>query len=184
MMRSTKLAGLAALLLATVPMQVLAQSAAPTGPLLPPVPAATQPLAPAATPATAPAGSQPLAAAQMQSQVQAAVEQRISGLQTQLAITQAQAPQWNAFAQVMRENAQTTDTLFRQRAAGVSSMNAVDNMQSYAKITRAYGDGTEKLATAFAALYGVLADPQKQAADTLFRQQATQSAQPQAIKSK
>jgi hypothetical protein len=151
-----------------LPLPVLAQ---PVGQLpAQPVPAVTQPFAPAA--------------AQAQSQVQAATEQRISGLQTQLAITPAQMPQWNTFAQVMRENAQTTDALFRERAAGVQSMNAVANMQSYAQISRAYGDGNEKLATAFQALYGVLSDQQKQAVDTLFRQQAAQSAQPQAAKPK
>jgi hypothetical protein len=185
MMRSSKLAGFAALLLATVPLQVLAQPAGPAGQSPPSaIPAGSQPLAPvvAPAPAPAPAGSQPLATVLMQSQVQTAVEQRITGLQTQLAITVAQAPQWTAFAQVMRENAQTTDALFRQRAAGVQGMNAVDNMQSYAQIMRAYGDGTEKLAAAFQALYGVLSGPQKQAADTLFRQQAVQSAQPQAVK--
>jgi periplasmic protein CpxP/Spy len=168
MMRASKLPHLAALLLAALPLPVRAQSVGQ----LPaqPVPAATQPFAPAA--------------AQAQSQVQAATEQRISGLQTQLAITPAQMPQWNTFAQVMRENAQTTDALFRERAAGVQSMNAVANMQSYAQISRAYGDGNEKLATAFQALYGVLSDQQKQAVDTLFRQQAAQSAQPQAAKPK
>jgi hypothetical protein len=35
-----------------------------------------------------------------------------------------QMPQWNAFTQVMRENAQTTDTLFRQRAAGAQPIAA------------------------------------------------------------
>jgi hypothetical protein len=119
---------------------------------------------------------------QAQSQVQAATEQRISGLQTQLGITALQMPQWNAFTQVMHENAQTTDTLFRQRAAGVQSMNAPANMQSYAQISRAYADGTEKLATAFQAMYVVLSDQQKLAADTLFRQQAAQGAQPIAAK--
>ena len=187
MMRSSRLARLAALLLATVPLQVLAQPAEPTGQVqAQPIPADSQPVAPAATPAPAPvpAASQPLAAAQMQSQVQAATEQRISGLQAQLAITPAQVPQWNAFAQVMRENAQTTDALFRQRAAGVQNMNALDNMQSYAQIARAYGDGIEKLAAAFQALYGILSDQQKQAADTLFRQQAARSAEPPAARPK
>jgi hypothetical protein len=166
MMRSSKLARLVALLLATMPLQVLAQ----------PIPAGSQPSAPAAAPTPA--------ASQMQSQVLAAAEQRISGLRTQLAITLAQGPQWDAFAQVMRENAQTTDALFRQRAADVQSMNAVANMQSYAQISRAYGDGIEKLAVAFQALYDSLSDQQKQAADTLFRQQAAQNAQPLAAKSK
>jgi periplasmic protein CpxP/Spy len=171
-MRVPKLPHLAALLLAAVPLPVMAQ---PVGQL--PAqsnPGATQLIAPAATPAPA--------LAQTESQMQTATEQRISGLQAQLAITPAQMPQWNAFAQVMRENAQTTDALFRQRAAGVQSMNAADNMQSYAQLSRAYGDGNEKLAAAFQASYAMLSDQQKQAADTLFRQQAAQSAQIPVVK--
>ena len=111
---------------------------------------------------------------------QAAADARLSALQSQLHITQAQMPQWNAFAQVMRDNAQSTDALFRQRAAGVQSMNAVANMQSYAQISRAYADGAEKLAASLGTLYGILSDPQKQAADTLFQQQAANAAKPQA----
>ncbi len=180
MMRAPKLSHLA-MLLVTVSLPALAQSN----------PAATQPFAPLAAPAPAapPVASPPLpvvasapAVTQAQSQVQAATEQRISGLQTQLGVTAPQMPQWNAFTQVMRENAQTTDTLFRQRAAGAQSMNAPANMQSYAQISRAYADGTEKLATAFQAMYAVLSDQQKLAADTLFRQQAAQGAQPVAAK--
>jgi hypothetical protein len=137
------------------------------------------PLVAAPAPATA-QPAPPATAVSAQSQVQAATEQRISGLQTQLAITAAQMPQWNAFAQVMRDNAQSTDALFRQRAAGVQSMNAVANMQSYAQISRAYADGAEKLAASLETLYGTLSDPQKQAADTLFQQQAANAAKPQA----
>jgi len=174
-MRASNLPHLAALLLAAVPLPVLAQPA-------PPSLGATQPFAPTAMPAPspAPATSQSRGLAQTQSQVQMATEQRISGLQSQLAITPAQMPQWSAFAQVMRENAQTTDALFRERAAGVQTMNAAANMQSYAQLSRAYGDGNEKLSVAFQALYAILSDQQKQAADTLFRQQAAPSAQPQA----
>lgn len=171
-MRASDISRLAALLLMGSPLPVLAQ----------PAPAATQPFPQPAMPAPAavgaPAAPQPSTAAQAQSQIQAATEQRISGMQNQLAITPAQMPQWNAFAQVMRENAQTTDTLFRQRAAGAQAMNASANMMSYAQISRAYADGTEKLAAAFQAFYAVLSDQQKQAADTLFRQQSGQSAQP------
>ena len=171
-MRVPKLPHLAALLLAAVPLTVMAQ---PVGQL--PAqsnPGATKLVAPAVTPAPA--------LAQTESQMQTATELRISGLQAQLAITPAQMPQWTAFAQVMRENAQTTDALFRQRAAGVQSMNAVENMQSYAQLSRAYGDGNEKLAAAFQASYAMLSDQQKQAADTLFRQQAAQSVQIPVVK--
>ena len=176
MIRASKISRLAALLLVGVPLPVLAQ----------PTAASTQPFAqatmPAPVPVLAPAALQPAAAAQAQSQMQAATEQRISAMQSQLAITPAQMPKWNAFAQVMRENAQSTDALFRQRAAGAQTMNASANMLSYAQISRAYADGIEKLTVAFEAFYDVLSDQQKQAADALFRQQSTQSAATQPVR--
>src|SRR5262249_6455805 len=84
----------------------------------------------------------------------------------------------SAFAQAMRDNAAATDALFTQRAGAVAAMNAPDNMHSYAQIARAYADNTERLATAFDSLYASLSETQKQAADTMFRQQATAAAQP------
>ena len=143
----------------------LAQSAAP----LPPTPA---PAAPA--PAAAPSSNSPAPSAA----TQAAIDQRIKTLQSQLGITEAQMPLWSAFAQAMRDNAAATDALFTQRAGAVATMNAPDNMHSYAQIARAYADNTERLATAFDSLYASLSDTQKQAADTMFRQQATAAAQP------
>jgi hypothetical protein len=101
-------------------------------------------------------------------------------LQSQLGITEAQMPLWSAFAQAMRDNAAGTDTLFTERAGAVATMSATDNMHSYAQISRAYADNTERLATAFDGLYASLSDTQKQAADTLFRQQATAAARPHA----
>ena len=151
-----------------------AQSAAPVAPV-PPTTASTTP-APAASspaPAAAPAAGSPAPSAA----TQAAVDQRIRTLQSQLGITEAQMPLWSAFVQAMRENAAATDALFTQRAGAVATMNAPDNMHSYAQIARAYADNTERLATAFDSLYASLSDTQKQAADTLFRQQATAAAQ-------
>jgi hypothetical protein len=110
-----------------------------------------------------------------------AAEQRIRSLQAELRITDAQMPQWNAFSQAMRESAVSTDRLFRQRASTAPSMNALDNMKSYAQVARAYADNTEKLSASFEALYGVLSDQQKQTIDGLFRQRATQSAGPQSF---
>jgi LTXXQ motif family protein len=133
--------------------------------------------APAAPPAVSPAAVQPASPAPSAA-TQAAVDQRIRTLQSQLGITQAQMPLWTAFAQAMRDNAASTDALFTQRAHAVTSMSAVDNMHSYAQIARAYADNTEHLATAFDSLYASLTDTQRQAADTLFREQASAAAQP------
>ena len=87
-------------------------------------------------------------------------------------------PLWDAFAQAMRDNAVSTDALFAQRVGSVATMSAVDNMHSYAQIARAYADNTQHLAAAFDSLYASLTDTQKQAIDTLFRQQAAAAAQP------
>jgi hypothetical protein len=107
---------------------------------------------------------------------QAAAEQRIQTLQAALHITDAQMPLWSGFAQAMRDSATTTDALFRHRASAAPSMNALDNMRSYAQVARAYADSTDKLAAAFATLYGTLSDQQKQTIDTVFRQQSAQAA--------
>jgi cytochrome c551/c552 len=155
-----------ALALLLAPSIGLAQSVTP----LPPTAAPTTPAAPAA--ASSSSSAAPSAA------TQAAADQRIRTLQSQLGITEAQMPLWSAFAQAMRDNAAATDALFTQRASAVATMNATDNMHSYAQIARAYADNTERLATAFDSLYASLSDTQKQAADTLFRQQATAAAQP------
>ena len=167
MFTSTLICGvaLAALL---VPSVGLAQSA-PTVQL--------PPTSIAAPPAVSPAAAQPASPAPSAA-TQAAVDQRIRTLQSQLGITDAQMPLWTAFAQAMRDNAASTDALFTQRAAGVAAMSATDNMHSYAQIARAYADNTERLATAFDSLYASLSETQRQATDTLFRQQATASSQP------
>ena len=144
--------------------------------LLAPVPAVAQP-APPPPPPPNPAPASPQSSTPTPSQNES-VDQRIRALQQQLGITAAQTPQWNAFAQAMRDNATSTDELFRQRANSVASMNALDNMKSYSRVVRAYADDTDRLETAFETLYNVLSDQQKQTLDALFRRQATQSTAP------
>jgi protein CpxP len=126
---------------------------------------ATPPAPPVAAPVSAPAAAAPSATS-------AAVEQRVQALQSQLGITPEQMPLWNAFAQAMRENAASTEDLFAKRASAAATMNAMDNMHSYAALARTYADDTAKLSTAFDSLYASLSPTQKTAADTLFRQQA------------
>lgn len=126
-------------------------------------------LIPVAAPLAAPAA--PVTAAP--AATAAAVDQRIKALQSQLGITPEQTPLWTAFGQAMRDNATSTEELFQQRASTAETMSAIDNMHSYATLARTYADDTAKLSTAFDSLYASLSPTQKQAADTLFRQQAT-----------
>jgi hypothetical protein len=69
-------------------------------------------------------------------------------------------------------------TLQSQLGITEAQMPLWSAFHSYAQIARAYADNTERLATAFDSLYASLSETQRQAADTLFRQQATAAAQP------
>ena len=149
----------------------------PPATAIPPTPAPSS-AAPAPAEPAVPAAASP--ASPPSATTEAAVDQRIRTLQSQLGITEAQMPLWSAFAQTMRENAASTEALFTRRAATVATMSATDNMHSYAGIARAYAEDTERLATAFDSLYASLSETQRQAANTLFRQQAAAAAHPRA----
>lgn len=100
------------------------------------------------------------------------VEQRIASLHTKLEITPAQQPQWDQFSQVMRDNAQEMDEIFKTRVKAVSSMTATENMQSYAQLAMNHAQSVQKLVPAFQALYDTMSDSQKQIADKVFRDEA------------
>jgi hypothetical protein len=100
------------------------------------------------------------------------VDRRITELHTKLQITPAQGQKWDEFAQVMRDNAKAMDQLYADRAQKLSSMTAVDNMQSFQTIEQARMQGMQKLVPAFQTVYDSLSDQQKQAADALFRSQS------------
>lgn len=105
------------------------------------------------------------------------VEQRIKELYAQLRITSAERPQWEQFAQVMRENARDMDQAWLQRVDHFQSMNAVQNMQSYQQIAEEHAQHVQKLVPAFQNLYNVMTDQQKQVADQVFRANAEKQAQ-------
>ncbi|GGA45038.1 Spy/CpxP family protein refolding chaperone [Dyella nitratireducens] len=97
------------------------------------------------------------------------VEQQISDLHEELGITDAESSQWDAYAQVMRDNAQNTGKALHERHQQMESMNADDSMKSYAKIAQLNADNMQKLSSAFSSLYAVLSPEQKQTADELFK---------------
>jgi periplasmic protein CpxP/Spy len=99
-------------------------------------------------------------------------EQRITDLHQRLNITAKQQTSWDKFARVMRENARQLDQAYQQRAQQFDSMNAVEDMRSYAKIERMRARDVEKLVPAFQSLYASLSPEQKQTADALFRNRA------------
>jgi periplasmic protein CpxP/Spy len=100
------------------------------------------------------------------------VEQHIKQLHAQLRITPAEEPQWNQFAEVMRENAREMDQAYMQRAEQFPTMNALQNMQSYAQLAEEHAEHVKKLIPAFEALYNSMPEQQKQLADQVFRANA------------
>ena len=101
---------------------------------------------------------------------------RIDNLKKQLKITSAQEPQWNALAQVMSDNQQQMEQLYQDRRSKGDTMTAVDDLDSYAKITDAQADNLKKLVPAFQALYDTMSPAQKKTADTLFRHNGRRTA--------
>ena len=140
--------------------QLLAQASAPA------TPSAESPsTAPSAAPAAPKAAHANRAVHRTSPSV---VEKRIASMHKRLKITSNQETAWDAVAQAMRDDAQQMNTLIRARQAQVGSMNAVQDLQSYEKISEAHVDGLHKLVPAFETLYGQLSPEQQQTADTMF----------------
>ena len=97
------------------------------------------------------------------------VEARIKDLHDRLKITPEQEEQWKNVAQVMRDNAKTMEELIKVRKARAKTVNAVDDLKSYAEITEAHAEGQKKFIPAFESLYNSMSDEQKKNADTIFR---------------
>jgi len=95
------------------------------------------------------------------------VDARIAALHKQLAITPAQEPAFQSYAEIMRDNARAMAAMFADRAAH-PDYTAPGILHWHAELTTAHADGLNKLLPAFDALYGALTDPQKQAADAAF----------------
>ena len=125
----------------------------------------TAPRTDAATLEAAPASSHSTATPRSQED---RVETRIKELHQKLKITAAQESQWNGFAEVMRDNAQTVDAVLKERSENIHSMSAVDDLRSYQKLADAHADGLKKLVPAFEALYNTMSQDQKKTADAVF----------------
>jgi periplasmic protein CpxP/Spy len=130
-------------------------------------------LAVAAAPASAavPAGAaEPRAAtfgqvvpAQMQQQPN--VDSNLTMLHQRLGITAAQEPAFDAFANVMRENARTVPS-----GAPPQSADAVEQLRLSIRYAQQAVDGMRRMLPALEGLYAVLSAQQRAVADQIFRQ--------------
>ena len=109
---------------------------------------------------------------------QALVQRRIEDLRVRLHIRPDQRHAWHRFAKVMRENAQNMDHVYRHRADHMSSMSALENLESYARLERIRSRDVERLVKPFRHLYASLSHEQKREADRLFRAYARRHSAP------
>ena len=96
------------------------------------------------------------------------IEGRIAFLKAELAITDAQAPQWNALADALRENAKGMRELMTDRMQADKSENAADRTDAMVKMMTVRLESMKSIAAAEKALYAVLTGSQKGIADELL----------------
>ncbi len=97
------------------------------------------------------------------------IEQRITTLHTELKITPAEETQWQAVAQVMRDNAASMEKLASDKAGqSKTQMTAVEDLQTYEQFAQAHVDGLKKLVASFQTLYTAMPQSQRSLADQVF----------------
>ena len=110
----------------------------------------------------------PMAGMPMQD-IGAHLEGRIAFLRAELGTTEAQAPQWEAFAQALRDSA----AKLKQAQAAAPQATAADFLQRaelQEQWLSARLEGLKEIKTAFAGLQTVLSEDQKKTAEALLTQ--------------
>ena len=103
-----------------------------------------------------------------QKEMEQHVEKRIQTLHDKLDITATQEAKWSEVAKTMRDNEENISQLIKQRYENRKTMNAVDDLQSYAAISEAHTDGLKKMIAVFQPLYDEMSEGQKKDADEAF----------------
>ncbi len=155
--------GVSALLAGAAPPAAFAQTT-PAAPATPATPAA--PAMPATPPAAHSRGTTPPERAQ----------QRLAQMHQELGITAAQEGPWDQFAQASTKIADDLNTAFRDRAAQTASMNAVENMKSFADLDVKRAEDMQGLVQQFQTLYAALSPDQQHKVDAMFRQNSERAA--------
>ncbi len=96
------------------------------------------------------------------------VEGHIAFLRTELKITDAQLPQWNTFADVLRKNAKAMTEARGMMMQATTAMSAPDRADQEVKKLTMRLEAIKASSAATKALYAVLTDVQKKTADELL----------------
>jgi hypothetical protein len=97
------------------------------------------------------------------------IEGRIAYLKTELKITDAQAPLFDAVANVMRDNAKAMGDAARSlRGDPNQPRTALTRLEARAKFAQLHADGEAKMLAAFRPLYQAMGPDQQKSADEMF----------------
>jgi len=93
-------------------------------------------------------------------------EGRLAFIKTELKITDAQTPQWNVFADVVRANASAANDMHRSMASQQKSGSTLpERLAMEDKMLNAHVQASRKIQEALTKLYDVLSPEQKKVAD-------------------
>ncbi|HEV2548902.1 MAG TPA: Spy/CpxP family protein refolding chaperone [Stellaceae bacterium] len=99
------------------------------------------------------------------------VEGRLAFLKTELKITDAQLPQWNAFAEALRANATQANGMMKQMPAmmqGGAPSSLPEQLEVIEKHMATHLEMLQRLKTSLLPLYASFSEEQKRSADALF----------------
>jgi hypothetical protein len=94
------------------------------------------------------------------------MDSRLASMRTKFKITDEQMPQWNAFADAMRDNARRM-TEMHEKMAPAASMSAPEHLDRMEKMTAGMMGMAQSTKAAFMPLYSVMSPEQKKEADNL-----------------
>jgi hypothetical protein len=98
------------------------------------------------------------------------VEGRLAFIKAELKITDAQQPQWNAFADAVRANAQAMkDVALPMMGQETQPKTLPERLAQHEKMVSLHLVSLQRLKSAVDPLYAALSDEQKKTADTLVR---------------
>jgi hypothetical protein len=96
------------------------------------------------------------------------VEGRLAALKTEFNITDAQAPQWNHFADALRATAKSMNGMFEQMTQPGTATTLPIRLERHEKMLSAHLNALRILKDAVEPLYASLTDEQKRLADGLM----------------
>ncbi|MCQ8240646.1 Spy/CpxP family protein refolding chaperone [Rhizosaccharibacter radicis] len=116
-----------------------------------------------------PAGSPAAIQSRLGRQKAARIESNLTALHRALAITPAQDPLWQTFADTLRRNVGRLDIVYAEREARNGRVSAVDDLGSYARLETIAAQNAQTMIGPFRALYDSFTDAQKRIADSTLR---------------